>query len=293
MFKFLRDDPSVESGVRRIALSQSDLALNDLDAIGGKDRGEAIHSARKHLKKLRSLLRLVRPVTENSRRENAAVRDVAAGLSATRDGKVLVETFDGLADEAHPTYDAMRVFRDVLAQDYQRLDAKSAESTETTVLGILAIRERASQWTLGEDGFEAVGSGLRATYAAARASMKQCRKRPSPEVFHEWRKAVKNHGYRINLLRDCAPQVLRPQGELWEQLGEMLGDHHNLAVLREKLEQSRGDVGQLQDLQKAIDDRSSTLENDSFELGRQLLAENPKAVVRRFEAYWCAWKEGR
>src|SRR5688572_14268100 len=59
---------------------------------------EAIHTARKHLKRARANLRLLRDAIGKASyaRENAALRDAARPLSGVRDAKVLLETCDTL-----------------------------------------------------------------------------------------------------------------------------------------------------------------------------------------------------
>src|SRR5687767_14733400 len=59
---------------------------------------EAIHHARKELKRARSTLRLLREAVGRKafERENAALRDASRPLSAVRDAKVIVRTIDDL-----------------------------------------------------------------------------------------------------------------------------------------------------------------------------------------------------
>ena len=65
---------------------------------------EAIHEARKDMKKIRSALRLVRDAIGDDawRRENDHYRDVARKLSAHRDAEILVESLDDLRERFGP-----------------------------------------------------------------------------------------------------------------------------------------------------------------------------------------------
>jgi CHAD domain-containing protein len=84
-------DASLQDGVRRIAVEQISAMLGEIDdASLGRD--ETVHQLRKRCKKLRGLVRLVRPGFEDDRSENATFRDAARGLSALRDADVLIET---------------------------------------------------------------------------------------------------------------------------------------------------------------------------------------------------------
>ena len=56
----LKPHKPIQGQVRRIAVKQFDLAAAALGGRGGPASG-AIHEARKHIKKVRALLRLVRP----------------------------------------------------------------------------------------------------------------------------------------------------------------------------------------------------------------------------------------
>src|ERR1700690_3624886 len=93
------NDETVREGFARCAREQLDHAIGELSDHLTKDPVEAVHSARKALKKERSLLRLVRgsmPAPQR-RRENRALRDAARALSATRDAAAMIDTLDQLA----------------------------------------------------------------------------------------------------------------------------------------------------------------------------------------------------
>src|ERR1700761_6944167 len=96
MYKFDPAGEPVEAAFRAIALSQLDEALSDLDK-GDSDGRSVVHEARRRCKKLRGLLRLVRPALPDFATENAAVRDAAALLSHLRDAEVLQHTVADLA----------------------------------------------------------------------------------------------------------------------------------------------------------------------------------------------------
>src|ERR1700710_2227127 len=83
----------VPSSVRTCACEQLAGAVEALER-AEEDPVKAVHEARKHLKKTRALLRLVRPALGKQayRRENDALRAAGLALSGTRDADVLVQT---------------------------------------------------------------------------------------------------------------------------------------------------------------------------------------------------------
>src|SRR5262245_49917569 len=93
-YRLKRKEP-IADGIRRIADEQFDAAESDLRAFRSP---EVVHSARKRLKMLRAVLRLVRPALEDATfdRENVTLRDIGRSLSRQRDADVFVEVMRDL-----------------------------------------------------------------------------------------------------------------------------------------------------------------------------------------------------
>jgi hypothetical protein len=84
----------VEPGVHRIAHEQLGRAIREAGDCG-LDVNEQVHKERKRCKKLRALLRLVRPALgQQDRDENVWLRDTGRRLCDARDARANVETFD-------------------------------------------------------------------------------------------------------------------------------------------------------------------------------------------------------
>ena len=96
-YRFERDFATIQDGVRQIAVELIDDAI-DCAGGKGKDVDATVHALRKSCKKLRGLIRLVRPAFDDYQAENAAFRDAARNLSSLRDGGVLIETYDDLLE---------------------------------------------------------------------------------------------------------------------------------------------------------------------------------------------------
>ncbi|MET0667105.1 MAG: CHAD domain-containing protein, partial [Methyloceanibacter sp.] len=96
-----RLDPAtrVSDGLRRVAFAELDLAHT---ALGSPlERHSGVHSARKCLKRLRSLLLLARPGIPDPVFLNLTDRiaAIARGLAAARDAQALTDAVDKLARE--------------------------------------------------------------------------------------------------------------------------------------------------------------------------------------------------
>src|ERR1700760_3560210 len=87
------------AGLRRIALGQLDIAIEMLeDSKRGLSPEQRVHEARKALKRLRALLRLVQDELGDAtyEREHELVRRCGTQLAKARDAEVLLATLDGL-----------------------------------------------------------------------------------------------------------------------------------------------------------------------------------------------------
>src|SRR6476619_4851172 len=93
----LRSDESVPEGIRRIVREEFKSAAGQLKTGNHAKRDEAIHEARKSIKKIRGVLRLVQAELEREfRSENKLLRDAGRKLSPFRDAGSVIEVFDDL-----------------------------------------------------------------------------------------------------------------------------------------------------------------------------------------------------
>ena len=149
------------------------------------DPVEAVHEARKSLKKARSLLRLSRGTLDpgERRRENAALRDAGRELSAARDAEVMLEAIDDLAERS-----AGRVPQATLRRHPPppRGRARPGSAGDCIDSGLTAqvaeelgpVRDRIDDWPLRRAGWKALEPGLHRSYARGRAGLEQARSRP-------------------------------------------------------------------------------------------------------------------
>jgi CHAD domain-containing protein len=287
MFKFDPGGEPVATAFRTIALSQIDEILSDLDAPDGSPP-ETIHEARRRCKKLRGLLRLVRPAFSDFGKENVALRDAAAQLSHLRDADVLKHTIGALSEHAGGDADRLRAIATRLNADDSRQREAAARLREFRT-ALVAIRERATGWIAEADTVKPFIAGLERTYREGRADMEKAARTRAPANLHEWRKAAKYHSHHVDLLKRAAPEVLDPELDLAERLATILGEHHDLSVLADAVAADPprfGDAADVAALSAASAARMPQIEDEAFELGRQIYAERPKAIARRFRAYW-------
>jgi hypothetical protein len=141
-----------------------------------------------------------------------------------------------------------------------------------------ALDGRALTWDVLE-------AGLEDSYAGGRAAMRAAYARPDDEAFHAWRKRVKDLWYQTQLIVDACEPPLAALAGMLADLGDRLGDDHDLAVLA-----AQPAAHGLPGLADRIADRRRSLRHDAWILGQQVHAERPRAFLRRVAVYWRVWR---
>lgn len=284
------------SGLRRVGRSQIASALERLEPDETGFSEEAVHEARKSLKRLRALARLLQGElgAARYRRENGALRDDARHLAAARDAEVMLATLDAIM-RRHPDRDlgdgavALRAQlsaeRDVAAQ---RLLADPGP-VESVAGDLRRQRRRIQRWIGPEAEFAAIEPGLKRIYGQGRQRLRAVQAKPTSANLHDWRKRVKDLRYSAEILAPAGPKRMRRTARRADRLGELLGEEHDLALLgglvERRAELFSDDAGR-RDLLKLIDRRRSRLRREALRRGAKLYARKPGAFVGRTARAW-------
>lgn len=291
-YRFRHDDESVEAGFRRIAREQLTKALDALEHDGALHEG--VHDARKRVKKLRGLLRLVRPAFRRYGQENARLRDAARTLSGLRDHTAMIETLDRLSARHPGRLDEGDIAPLRRALEARRDEAAGNDDPDGRIEAFRDVlrktRNRAEDWTLGAKGWKALGPGLAATCAGGREAAARARRKGRAEDFHELRKRVKDHGYHARLLAPVWPVLMEPYADLLDDLGERLGEQHDLVAFAPLVATSDLATATRVALGDLVEEERRALEARALETGARVFAEKPKAMARRMGAWWDAWR---
>ncbi len=299
---------------------------NGASPAGAPDE-HAVHETRKALKRLRALLRLLEDELGKQAyaRESAALRDVARQLSGARDAAVMLSTLDSLI-QRHPRKlgrrRAVRELRRRLQTEHERVQqlTLSDPSARADVLGALhAFRWRVAAWSLSDRaGIELVDADLERLYRNGRRRHQRVVRRKGDRLIamHQWRKRVKDLRYAAEMLDRHSSGDSRPAGSSRasgarpsgsggssgrlrllarraDELGELLGEEHDLAIFAERL-RARGQREDQQtwhtgrrtreQLLVLIAKRRRVLRKRALRQGKRLYREQPSRFMRRLRA---------
>ena len=292
-----RFDPGapVPDEVRRVARGRIDHALDELRGESDSTREEAVHEARKDMKKLRAVLRLMRGELGDRvyRAENTCFRDTAGDLSGVRDADVMLATLGDLEERYGELPGASNRLRPALVAHRFRTSAGSLKPAAKAAIDTLGeARERVADWPLETDGFEAFEEGLGRIYRQGRRDFRAARKAPSAERMHEWRKRSKDLWYHLQLLQDSWKPVVSALADEAHELSDRLGDEHDVSVLIEWAHRHASALNGTDPILRGFDvigaSRRRELQEEAFAFAARLYTDKPSRFVARVEGWWAA-----
>lgn len=268
-------DPGRPAGPQlpRLLRSEIDKALA---ALRGTPQAEAVHRARRHIKKARALSRLL-PGKPGDR----TLRDAGRALSTTRDAAVRRQVIDALLADKPPAAAAraLRRLRRALPDD----PASTQPPRQPLQAARRALRDarRAGAHVPGIDD-AVLCEAFAETYRRGRRALRRAAARPDGERLHTLRKAVKHHLYQLRVLTVLWPGPLTALASEIDHAAELLGAHHDGELLRAVLPPAGADRSAIEAL---LDAHQTTLATRALALCRRLYAEPARHWRRRLGAY--------
>lgn len=296
-FSFKRSE-SVARGLKRIVTEELTTAIEQLKQYENASE-EAVHEARKSIKKVRALLRLMRPVFDSDfAKENNRLRDIGRKLSEIRDAYALIETFDYLNANYRDELGDLSLtnLRQTLVDQRQAQTEEfdGAHQIPLLIEGLQHICKQANTWPYKSANIDLLAKGIATSLRCGLDQFYEVYDHPLPEIYHEWRKRTKDLCYQLTLLKKAWPDVFEGYLKSAKTLEKLLGMDHNLVVLRNSLLKESNLLGpdeERQQLLPIIDMDQKALRRKAKKLGARLYSEKPKQWIRRINWSWDAWKK--
>jgi chromosome segregation ATPase len=241
----LRPEQGLIASAKTILLEQLIAAANALEnPING--RGDAVHRARRRLKRARALYRLIAAAAPDLRKsENIKLRDIARGLASLRDASALMESLNYLQSFAQ-NEDEHQALRQALSL----LDTQSHQTPESHENWDHHLQNAAAACRDAADLLTSTDIPLRRAKAArvlqkawkkllARAhhAISACEEGCEAESFHDLRKVTQTYWMYLSLLRELWPSAFTLKRQSAKQLADVLGHENDLAMLTAAIDQ--------------------------------------------------------
>lgn len=290
-YRLTTNEPFAE-GIRRIACEQLEGALREISQGRAGKEAAAVHATRKHIKKIRALLRLIRDEIgrEIFAEENSRLREVAGAFSGARDARVQLQLLEKLRQPAEQKETAFAKTTAALEKEIAAHADSFGPRRREAEATLQRICDRLEGWPLDDLGLPELCCGLRRSYGRGRKGLACAREESTSENFHSWRKRVKDIWYQARILQCLNPTVMCELAEAAKSLGQRLGDLHDLAFFRSRLEPEAGEREDERSLLLGlICTRENDLEEITLDLGARFFAEKPGAFERRLLRYARVW----
>ncbi|HET9484487.1 MAG TPA: CHAD domain-containing protein [Xanthomonadales bacterium] len=281
----------VPAELERIVGEQLDAACTLLRAPAREhDVHEAVHEARRAIRRIRATLQLLRPALGGAYADVVApYRAAGRALSVLRDAQSAIEGVERVAKRSPDAIpDAVRAAlvarlsrnRDALLRRRGAVLGEVADRLE-------AARDDVATWVEAAD-HATLWRGVRRGYARAARAMRRARQQRSEALLHRWRQRTRDHWLQLELVSGVWQAVVGAQAEAVHRLAQRLGAERDLLLVTQRLERSRragkGRIADAALAQQLGGVRNAMLER-SFATGARVFAEQPRALARRLAAY--------
>ncbi len=260
------EDPN--TGLRRVALEQIDIAINGFsdDSLSSDKK---VHSLRARCKKLRGVLRLIRPMLgdEAYKEQDRLYRDAARELAGTRDRDVALKTLASLGVQSEVP-ETQQVSPDAVAHALE---------------GLAACRAEVEAWPLTVIGFADLEPGFSRIYNSCLSAWSAVQLDPTDPNYHRLRKHAKYHWYHVRILERINKKKIRKRRHQLRDLQLMLGDAHDLFMLQAYL---RGNEEHELRLYEEASARKHTLYSHGADLAAKIFAPSADKLAARYSRWW-------
>jgi CHAD domain-containing protein len=286
----------VGRGIRRILREQLGRAVETARDRGGAQE-ERVHDVRTRLKRSRAALKLIGPeLGRRAKKTDRRLRNQGRRLARPRDIIVQAHTFRILGTRLSRELPAglLERLRDAGEQLRRKLDDRSVEKElRRTARALGRVRRRLKRVPV-KRGKRAIGEGITRTYRQARRALAKVQSDPTPERFHDWRKKVKLLSNELKIVGRAVPELATRYLDKVEQLGEILGQIHDLDVAAATTERHPrwfGSGADCEAVRGLVAEHRVALEREAFALAAGLFAGRPRDVRELVEAGWETWRK--
>jgi CHAD domain-containing protein len=271
----------IGSGLARLIADDLAAARRALVADGPAEA--RIHRARQRLKRVRSVLRVLRPeVGTRATRSIGRLRDAARLLAGARDADAAAASARSIKAAQAQAGDNAGFDRVVAYLDYEARETHARAVSTDEAIKLLAAAERdLARLPADIDGRALLERAIDKTFRRGRTARRRAEFSLATPDLHRWRKLVKELWHLLRLARKRLPKRAGGLAVRLERLSELLGLDHDHAVLAERLALSPGgDPALLQQLSLIAKERRA-LEAEAFALGARIYSDKPKKFRRR------------
>jgi len=283
----IRTDRPAGEALRRLARKTLAALATDLDRAAA---GGGIHGARKRLKFMRSLLRLLRPAIGEAAfvKADRRLRAAAHAIAGARRAEAMQEAVAKLGPKDRAALTGLARLA-AAAHGHEAAPQVLSTAAAGAKRGIEKVRGAINDWRLPKRDIAPFAKSLRDAYGTARRKLRQGLAANDIARLHEARKSVIHHLHHLEILEPLWPEPLRVRGIKLTNLRETLGDLNDLEELERLANASAAKFSRPESLAEALNAiaaRRVRLLARAGQQARLLFVERPRAFAGRIGAIW-------
>lgn len=270
---------------------QDDIALAVEALRPAAPDADAIHEARKSVKRVRAMLRLLeRPLGRDYHFDGQLLRQAAHALAALRDADATTETLRSLRSR-FPSVLTAPVVSTVargLRGRKRRVRLRAGHSLRMARRALEEAARSVPAHVARAGNFHQVREGALRGYRRSRKALLELGDDSGAARFHRWRLRLKEHWYHVRLFEGMHAMP-RSRARALERLEGWLGDDHNLAMLRGVILANPARYGNARTtalVLGCITKSQARLRAQALRLGRRMFSERPRDFDRALSAWW-------
>jgi len=253
---------------------------------------DAIHGIRTRIKRMRTLIRLVRPALGERRYQRARrlLQQASRPLGRIRDARVALTVCRRLTRRGN-TREAVRLRADLQRRLDQARSRASPARRRELALGLVALQHLIREWPQTRSDWQVLSRGLHDIYAGGRHALRGATATLSAQHLHELRKRAKNLLHTCEFLRKASPQARSMLPDL-RRLARLLGTHHDFWLLRRTLAARDPPYGSAlrRRLTESVTQHQRALRERIWEIGAHVYAVSPARLLKRVHRDWKSWR---
>ena len=297
-FQFKQEE-TVATAIHRVLKEQIAKAAAELQSTP-KQIHQGVHNARKCIKKIRSVLRLIRSeIPQHAyRNENIKFRDAARCLASTREAGAMLETFEQLCQNFPELSGEENVFtmrRQILQW---RDDTTKLDDGFKGTCAVIASKFHDSSCEIhkifpSQLNFSSIAAAFKRIYKQGKKARKMVEENFNEESSHEWRKLVKDYYYYSHLFGSSRPEFWQKRSVKLKELSEFLGNYHDLCIFKKLLKTKRYSWGKenCRAFKKIATREQEKLRLAAQQIGAEVYRQTAADFYTEICSHWQMWKK--
>jgi len=275
---FLKKDEKISKGLRSLASLQLKAALAELK--GNNVSPEPVHNARIYIKKVRSIVQLAAPALGHVRREHLMenLHEASTRLGPLRDSEMQVQSLDLVIETAGLLPEPFSSLRSGLADIAKQRRNNDSRQIPRVMEYLQKTLKSIPDWPLDPLEGKDIRRRIRRTFRRGRTTLEVCQVSGNQELFHTWRKLVKQLGYQLQITAKFWPDSAADHITSIEQIGEYTGKERDYSLLIQTMKQGPKSRASEQ-LISIMEDLMPALRKTALECGTLFYDPKPRSFI--------------